>query len=88
MPRAKKVQPTPEPESPVVEASTEPTPPVVFTKADYLKARATIKSYREAQRSKPKRPCSEKQLAALAAGREKNTRCKKKTEQTKPQESQ
>ena len=53
------------------------TPPSL-TKADYLRARATIKSYREAQKNKPKRQCSERQLEALRLGREKNARCKKK----------
>ena len=48
--------------------------PVVLTKDDYNKARGIIKSYREAQKAKPKRQCSEKQLAALKAGREKNKR--------------
>ena len=48
-------------------------------KDEYMKARATIKSYREAQKSKPKRVCSEKQLAALAAGRARNKRFVNKT---------
>ena len=49
-----------------------------YTKSDYIKARAVIQSYREAQKNKPKRKCTEKQLAALAAGRAKNTRNKPK----------
>ena len=56
--------------------------PVALTKDDYIKARATIKSYREAQKAKPKRKCSEAQLAALKAGREKNKRFQKKTSET------
>ena len=56
--------------------------PVVLTKDDYLKARATIKSYREAQKTKPKRKCSEAQLAALAKGREANKRFQKKSSET------
>ena len=79
MPRAKKVQPTPEPIEEQTDAGHEPTPPSL-TKADYLKARATIKSYREAQKARPKRQCTERQLEALRLGREKNQRCKKKTD--------
>ena len=61
-------------------ANIENNAPVNLTKADYLKARATIKQYRESKKSKPKRICSEAQLAALAAGREKNKRFQKKTD--------
>ena len=53
--------------------------PTQLTKDDYLKARETIKNYREAQKAKPKRPCSDKQLAALAAGRARNKRFANKT---------
>ena len=53
-----------------------------LTKADYLKAKATIKQFREEKKAKPKRKCSEAQLAALAAGREKNKRFAKN--QVKP----
>ena len=52
-------------------------------KDDYVKTRATIKQYRESQKSKPKRPCSERQLAVLAQGRMKNKRFQKKLEETK-----
>ena len=48
--------------------------PTVLTKDDYLKAKATIKQFREEKKAKPKRPCSEAQLAALARGRAKNKR--------------
>ena len=86
MPRKAKVQAN-EPQSvqePLVEEQTDVGhEPTVLTKDDYLKARATIKSYREAQKAKPKRQCSEKQLAALKAGREKNKRYKKKVEENK-----
>ena len=79
MPRAKAksnqpsqaVEPTPP-----VEPVNEPQP-IHLTKEDYLKARATIKQFREEKKAKPKRQCSEKQLAALAAGRMKNNRFKK-----------
>ena len=54
--------------------------PQTYTKSDYIKARAVIKSYRQAQKEKPKRKCTEKQLAALA-GRAKNTRNKPKATQ-------
>ena len=73
MPKTKKqaVQ-SPEP------VEVAPAPPVeaptVVTKEDYNKARSVIKQYREAKKSQPKRPCSEKQLAALAKGRERNKR--------------
>ena len=51
----------------------------LITKDDYLKARATIKQYRESKKNQPKRKCSEAQLAALAAGRNKNKRFNKTT---------
>ena len=45
--------------------------PKSYTKSDYIRAKAIINSYKEAQKTRPKRKCSEKQLAALAAGRDK-----------------
>ena len=54
--------------------------PTILTKADYLKAKATIKQFREEKKAKPKRPCSQKQLEALAAGRARNKRFAKKQE--------
>ena len=45
--------------------------PKSYTKSDYIRAKAIINSYKEAQKTRPKRKCSEKQLAALAAGRAK-----------------
>ena len=97
MPRKAKVQPqASEPEAPVGNARdpkgvVEAQPPLdvqpqteappVITKADYIKARATIKQFRETQKTKPKRACTEKQLAALAAGRAKNQRFKKKQQE-------
>ena len=45
--------------------------PKSYTKSDYIRAKAIIASYKETQKSRPKRKCSEKQLAALAAGRDK-----------------
>ena len=78
MPRkAKQVQAN-EPQ-PVEEPADVGNEPTVLTKNDYLKAKATIKNYREAQKNKPKRPCSQKQLDALAAGRAKNKRFANKT---------
>ena len=78
MPRTKKVQATQQNEvqpvkAPPVEEANEaqPLPP---NKEEYMKARNVIKQYRESQKAKPKRQCSEKQLAALKAGREKNKR--------------
>ena len=58
-----------------IESPQESLEPVqqsqAYSKSDYIKARAIISAYKEAQKNKPKRQCSEKQLAALAAGREK-----------------
>ena len=81
MPRTKKVHAKESADvqqvgAPLVEPTNEPAP---LTKDDYVKAKATIKSYREAQKNRPKRPCSEKQLAALKAGRERNKRFANKT---------
>ena len=45
--------------------------PQSYSKSDYIKARAVISAYKEQQKSKPKRVCSQKQLEALAKGREK-----------------
>ena len=76
MPRQKKVQSVePVNVEPVDEKCcvSQPTP---LTKDDYLKARATIKQWRETKKAKPKRQCTEKQLAALAAGRARNQRFK------------
>ena len=46
--------------------------PKAYTKSDYIRAKAIIASYKETQKSRPKRKCSEKQLQALAAGRDKS----------------
>ena len=64
---------------PVEQSESQPLPPP--NRDQYLKARALIQLYRENQKSKPKRPCSERQLEALAAGRSKNPRNKKKDTQ-------
>ena len=81
MPRTKKVVQAVEPVNAPLNESAVATP-LAYTKDDYIKARETIKQYREAQKSKPKRKCSEKQLEALKAGREKNQRFQKN--QVKP----
>ena len=62
-------------EKSVTEDNNQPT---VYTKSDYIKAKATINAYKEQRKNRPKRPCTEKQLAALAAGRAKNNRNKPK----------
>lgn len=85
MPRTKKVQAKP---VEVVEPKPVEAPQVVEqqlppNKEEYLKARNVIKQYRETQKAKPKRVCSEKQLAALAQGRAKNKRFAKKQEENK-----
>ena len=71
--KTKPIQTSDVAEVPIVESTNE-AQPVALTKEDYLKARATIQQFREEKKNKPKRPCSEKQLAALAAGRMKNKR--------------
>ena len=83
MPRTKKVQvsQTNEPQ-PVEEPADVGHESVALTKDDYLKARSVIKSYREAEKNKPKRKCSEAQLAALAQGRMKNKRFANKTSES------
>ena len=73
MPRTKKVKESVETTEPVEEPK-----PLSATRDDYIKARAVIQLYRENQKQRPKRKCSEKQLEALAAGRAKNSRTKKK----------
>ena len=83
MPRVKKVKESVEPTEPKQEEPAEVSKPaepkpISATRDDYIKARAVIQLYRENQKQKPKRKCSEKQLAALAAGRAKNSRCQKK----------
>ena len=88
MPRVKKVQATQQKEVQPVQVEVKPVEPtneaqpLPPNKEEYLKARATIKQYRESQKAKPKRKCSEKQLAALAAGREKNKRYNKSSKTT------
>jgi len=68
-------------ESNQVEPIEEPKP-ISASRDDYLRARAVIQLYRENQKNRPKRPCSDKQLQALAAGRAKNSRCKKPTNES------
>lgn len=68
------------------EASIQPVEqsqqaPISATRDDYLRARAVIQLYREQQKSRPKRPCSEKQLEALARGRTMNKRSSKKNQE-------
>ena len=58
---------------------TEEAQPLPPNKDDYVKARNVIKQYRESQKLKPKRKCSERQLEALAQGRMKNKRFANKT---------
>ena len=61
--------------------STNEARPLSASRDDYLRARAVIQLYRENQKNRPKRKCSDKQLAALAQGRMKNKRCKKKEDE-------
>ena len=73
MPKTKKqvIQPQAAEAPPVETIEAKPATP---TKEDYQRARQTIKQYRETKKQQPKRQCSEKQLAALAAGRARNKR--------------
>ena len=74
------IQPEPVQAPPVEAPPVQPTneTPSIVSKEDYIKARSVIKQYRETKKQQPKRPCSEKQLAALAAARERNKRFAKK----------
>ena len=81
MPRKKAQAVEPVVETQAVEQPEVEQKPIALTKADYIKARATIQQYREEKKNRPKRPCSERQLAALKAGREKNKKFAKKTEE-------
>ena len=79
MPRTKKVQAqSSEPIEEPTDVGHESTP-LSVSKDEYKKAREAIKQYKEAQKNRPKRPCSEKQLAALAKGRSMNKRFANKT---------
>ena len=81
MPRQKKQVSQPEQtESPQVESVNTTPQPLSASREDYLRARAVIQLYRENQKNRPKRKCSEKQLEALAAGRARNKRCKKEVD--------
>ena len=62
-----------------VEAPQIEPQPLSATREEYLQARAVIQLYRENQKNRPKRKCSERQLEALAQGRAKNARNKKNT---------
>lgn len=83
--RASKVQATTlQPEQQPVQTPTTPqaeVQPQVYSKSDYIKAKAIIASYKQQQKDRPKRTCTEKQLAALAQGRAKNPRTKKQDTQ-------
>ena len=68
-------------EAPAIEAPpVQPTneTPTTVSKEDYIHARSVIKQWRETKKTQPKRKCTDKQLAALAAGRERNKRFAKK----------
>ena len=51
------------------------------TKDDIKRAKDILARVKQERKDKPKRKCSEKQLAALAAGRAKNPRLNKKKEE-------
>ena len=79
MPRQKKQVSQPEQtEAPQIESVNTTSQPLSATREDYLRARAVIQLYRENQKSRPKRKCSQRQLEALAQGRARNPRTKKK----------
>ena len=88
MPRKSKAQATPADDPPVqpnkqpltrssAETNLNEQTPATVSKEDYMHARSVIKQYRETKKTQPKRKCSEAQLAALAAGRARNSRIKK-----------
>ena len=55
-----------------IEETKDVSEPKTYTKSDYIHAKAVISAYKEAQKNRPKRQCSQKQLEALAKGREAN----------------
>ena len=65
------------PKAPEPPTETVETPP---TKDDIKRAKDILARVKQERKDKPKRKCSEKQLAALAAGRAKNPRLNKKKE--------
>ena len=52
--------------------------PRVYSKSEFIHAKAIIAAYKDQNKNRPKRQCSEKQLEALKHGREKNPRMNKK----------
>ena len=59
---------------------SEPLEPLKpkYKRKDVRAARKVISDFKEQNKERPKRKCTEKQLAALAAGRAKNSRFKTK----------
>jgi len=62
------------------EVTPEPTTEEPLTKDDIKKAKDVLARLKQEKKDKPKRKFSEKQLAALAAGRAKNPRLNKNKE--------
>ncbi len=56
------------------------TQPQMLSKDEIKRAKELLARARQEKKDKPKRKCTEKQLAALAAGRAKNPRLNKKKE--------
>ena len=69
-----------EPKAPEPITELTETQSQMLTKDDIKRAKELLARARQEKKDKPKRKCTEKQLAALAAGRAKNPRLNKKKE--------
>ena len=74
-PKPRRGRPPKAPEQPTEIIESPPT------KDDIKRAKDILARVKQETKNKPKRKCSEKQLAALAAGRAKNPRLNKKKEE-------
>ena len=81
-PKPRRGRPPKAPEPKASTLTTEPTEtqPQMLSKDEIRKAKELLARARQEKKDKPKRKCTEKQLAALAAGRAKNPRLNKKKE--------
>ena len=69
-----------EPKAPEPITELTETQSQMLTKDEIKRAKELLARARQEKKDKPKRKCTEKQLAALAAGRAKNPRLNKKKE--------
>ena len=81
-PKPRRGRPPKAPEPKASNPITEPieSQPQMLSKDQIKKAKELLARARQEKKDKPKRKCTEKQLAALAAGRAKNPRLNKKKE--------